>query len=742
MARRQAHAGRRVGQEGFFGPRLSGYDKARCVFAVERPASGGLPPSCVGQERTTRRARLAPKPARLEKDPRGSPKGGDVDWSASWLKGAKLLRQPADSRPRVVEPHRRPAVDGADLFRMVADNVREAIFVWDGTAREVLFASPACELIWGTSGESSHKHPEAWIKTVHAGDRERVRTGLSHISASGFDEEYRIVRPNGVVRWVHHRAFPLVGAAGSVEQIVSIADDVTEKKRGDAAVRKIEQKYQRLMEGLQHDYFLYTHDTDGVFTYVSPSVTEVLGYAQEEFLRHHQDYETDNPINQQTARHTALSVKGVRQPAYEVEVYHKGGSVRRMSVREVPVFDETGRVVAVDGLALDVTEYRALEEQLEQSQKMEAIGQLAGGIAHDFNNLLTGITGFCCLALGRLPGDSPVAADLENIREIADRASGLTKQLLTFSRRQPLETTVLDINQLVADTGRMLPHLIGEHIELCLTTYPGQLAARVDGGQFEQVLVNLAINARDAMPEGGKLTIETESVTLDEDYVSRRGVVKPGSYLMMAVTDTGSGMDAETRERAFEPFFTTKEVGSGTGLGLSTVYGIVKRHDGYIWVYSEPGHGTTFKVYFPQVLEEAEETREAPRVVGEARPGSETILVVEDEPMVLRLLRRTLEGQGYRVLFAESPAEAREISEREHSRISLLLTDVVMPGGTGPELYTALREQGTSFKVLFMSGYAELGVRSSGKLDPTAPFISKPFTPELLARKVREVLDA
>jgi PAS domain S-box-containing protein len=640
----------------------------------------------------------------------------------------------------VVKPPRRPGFAGEDLFRIAAENVREAIFVWDGEGREVLYASPASEAIWGAEG-LLHEGPRGWIETVHADDRERIGAAFSRISASGFDEEYRIVRPDGVVRWIRHRAFPLVGAAGSVDCIVCVTDDVTQKKRADAAVRKIEQKYQRLMESLQHDYFLYTHDTDGVFTYVSPSVTAVLGYTQDEFLRHHHDYETDNPINRETARQTALSIQGIRQPAYEAEVHHKNGTVRRLSVREVPVFDDAGRVAAVDGLALDVTEYRQLEEQLVQAQKMEAIGQLAGGIAHDFNNLLTGITGFCCLALNKLPGDSPLVEDLESIREIADRASGLTKQLLTFSRRQPLESKVLDINQLIEDTGRMLSHLIGAHIELRLAPHRGKLLARVDRGQFEQVLINLVINARDAMPGGGKLTIETESVTLADDYVSRRNVVKPGTYVMMAVTDTGIGMDAERREHAFEPFFTTKEVGQGTGLGLSTVYGIVKQHDGYVWVYSEPGQGTTFKIYFPQARE-AEATAELPLVVDEARPGSETILVIEDEPMVLRLVRRTLEQQGYRVLSAEDPGEARRIFEREHSSIGLLLSDVVMPGGTGPELCADLTERVPSLKVLFMSGYAELGVRRSGNLDPKAPFISKPFTPELLARKVREVLDA
>ncbi len=382
---------------------------------------------------------------------------------------------------------------------------------------------------------------------------------------------------------------------------------------------------------------------------------------------------------------------------------------------------------------------KQLEEQLRQSQKMEAIGRLAGGVAHDFNNILTGITGYVELLLAQV--EEPGARrDLEQIRLLSARAAGLTQQLLAFSRRQPLQVKAVDLNDLVASTTAMVERLIGEDVELKSVAGSDLAAVRADAGQIEQVLMNLAVNSRDAMPEGGKLIIETSNVHLDREYARRHTAVVPGSYVMLSVTDTGVGMDKEMQARAFEPFFTTKELGKGTGLGLSTVYGIVKQHDGNIWVYSEPGRGTCFKIYLP-AFEASPARLPADEVAGHVPRGDETILLVEDETSVLDAVQRALETYGYTVLSATHPDEARSVFGAQDEGIDLLLTDVVMPGYDGIQLHEILCQDIPELPVLFMSGYTDRSILEVGVLDPGIPFIQKPFSPAQLVRKVRSVLD-
>ncbi|MFQ5743960.1 MAG: ATP-binding protein, partial [Acidobacteriota bacterium] len=401
---------------------------------------------------------------------------------------------------------------------------------------------------------------------------------------------------------------------------------------------------------------------------------------------------------------------------------------------------ERGGAVTFSGFIRDISERKALEQQLRQAQKMEAVGQLAGGVSHDFNNLLTGITGYTQLALQQLPDDAPVTDDLRKVLEVAGKAARLTRQLLAFSRRQTLEFKVFNLNGLVANTSEMLKRLISVNVEIEFLAAPDVGNVRADPGQIEQVLVNLVVNSRDAMPEGGKLTIETGDVTLDEAYCDQHAGVRPGRYVMLAVTDTGCGMDEETQQKIFEPFFTTKKAEEGTGLGLATVYGIVKQHEGNIWVYSEPGKGTTFKVYLPTVAEMAEEL--GPKAELEpARRGSELILLVEDQEDVRDVARRALEAQGYEVLAAAGPREAEELFAEHLGEIELLVIDVVMPEMDGPTLCRQLSDKSPSLKVLYMSGYAERAMLRNGVLGPGRPFIPKPFTPAQLLKKVREVLD-
>jgi CheY-like chemotaxis protein len=372
---------------------------------------------------------------------------------------------------------------------------------------------------------------------------------------------------------------------------------------------------------------------------------------------------------------------------------------------------------------------------------MEAVGRLAGGIAHDFNNLLTAVAGYSELLLRELPPGDPSRESAEEIRQAGNRAAALTQQLLAFSRRQVLEPRVLDLNAVITGMERMLRRVIGEDVELTTALDPELWRTRADPGQIEQAILNLVVNARDAMPRGGRLTLETANVELDEKFAGYYATVHPGPHVMLAVSDTGVGMDADLQARLFEPFFTTKEHGKGTGLGLSTTYGIVKQSGGSIWVYSEPGHGTTFKIYLPR-CEEPLEDRTAPPPARDAAPGTEFVLLVEDEPEVRRLVEKLLRLKGYRVLSAASPAEAIAISKRHEAPIELLLTDVIMPGMNGRELSRVLAASRPRMRVLYMSGYTDAAMSQQGILPQGTAFLSKPFTPEALARKVREVLDS
>jgi PAS domain S-box-containing protein len=416
-------------------------------------------------------------------------------------------------------------------------------------------------------------------------------------------------------------------------------------------------------------------------------------------------------------------------------------SPRKWGIHEIDTLSELAAHLSIalkDDRAEE--EKQQLEDQLRQSQKMEAVGRLAGGVAHDFNNLLTGITGYTELALSQVDDES-VCNDLRSIREFGDRAAQLTRQLLAFSRRQPLEPVSLDLNSLIHNTTGMLARLIGEDVRLEFSPGANSAVVEADAGQIEQVLMNLAVNSRDAMPNGGRLLIETQNILLDQAYADRHAGVSPGRYVMVAVSDTGQGMDKNSQERIFEPFFTTKERGKGTGLGLSTVYGIVKQHGGNIWVYSEPGYGTTFKIYLPcqeQVVKEIE-TGRTPMV---DLHGDETILLVEDEVAVGGAIIRALESYGYRVLSASGPEQAMDVFAENQDDIDVLLADVILPGCDGRQLHQRMLDVRDDLRVLFMSGYTDKALTHNVVLDPGVPFIQKPFTPAQIARKVRAVLAA
>jgi two-component system cell cycle sensor histidine kinase/response regulator CckA len=405
---------------------------------------------------------------------------------------------------------------------------------------------------------------------------------------------------------------------------------------------------------------------------------------------------------------------------------------------KTPIGGEGGRPTGTVGVARDITERRQLEEQLVQSQKMEAVGRLAGGVAHDFNNMLTTILGYSGIILDQLSPADSLREEIEEIQKAGERAAALTQQLLAFSRKQVIEPSPIDLNAVVSEASKMLRHLIGEDVELVTRLQTGLWTIRADRGQMDQVLINLAVNARDAMPEGGQLRIETRNVERRDPYRGSGGT--PFSHVLLEVADSGTGMDAETRRRIFEPFFTTKERGKGTGLGLATVYGIVKQSGGDIWVESGPGQGTTFQVYLPRVEASVEPVpKRAPSLPSS---GSETLLLVEDEESVRRLTTRVLESIGYEVLAAADAAEATRIWESSGGRIRLLITDIIMPGRSGPQLAKQLTEKSPGLKVLYISGYTDSAIVDRGALTAGTALLQKPFHPDALAREVRRLLDS
>jgi two-component system, cell cycle sensor histidine kinase and response regulator CckA len=497
------------------------------------------------------------------------------------------------------------------------------------------------------------------------------------------------------------------------------------------AVTADAETYRLLFRELPVPMFIYEIATLRIAD-ANDAALDCYGYSYDEFLGLSiADLElTDAPelLNRFAARNVRTDV---------THRTHDGGTLIVNLTFSNTTFDgRAARLVVVD----NVTTHRRLEEQLRQAQKMDAVGRLAGGIAHDFNNLLTVLRASAELLGEDLPADHPSQLEVEAIHTAATAASRLTNQLLSFSRKQLLRPRVLDLNTIIAGLEPVLRRLIPEDINVVAHLRPEGLPIVADAGQLEQVVMNLAVNARDAMPGCGTLTVETTVAELDACYTQRRTVVAPGRYAVLAVTDTGCGMDRHVRDHLFEPFFTTKAVGAGTGLGLATVYGIIKQSGGYIWVYSEVGVGTTFKIYLPLAQPDVDDAQPLPPMLGPGR-GGETILIVEDEPAVRALIARVLAAQGYTVLTASTGADALQAARAHVGPIALMLSDLVMPGGSGRTAYETLSAERPEIRALYMSGYTDDDVIRRGLIDATTPFVQKPFTAAGLSRAVREVLD-
>jgi two-component system cell cycle sensor histidine kinase/response regulator CckA len=527
----------------------------------------------------------------------------------------------------------------------------------------------------------------------------------------------------------------LARLAPAVERELRDAADRAARRATENALRASETRYRRLNEaGI---IGITINDNSGRILEANDAFLTMVGFARDDLDRGKLDWSNMTPPewrDDNAAAIEQLRTLGVSRP-WEKEYFRKDGS--RTPVLVAAATLDASRNISI---LLDLSERKRLEEQLRTAQKMEAIGALAGGVAHDFNNLLSVILSYTDMMIGGLTPGDPNRSDLEEVHKAGLRAADLTRQLLAFSRKQMLQPRVLDLNHIVTGMEKMLRRLLGEGFDLSLLTSSSIGKVHADPGQIEQVVMNLVVNARDAMPKGGKLSIETENVTLDAEYASQHVGVAPGRYVMVAVTDTGTGIEPAALARIFEPFFTTKEVGKGTGLGLSTVYGIVKQSGGHVWVYSEVGKGTTFKVYFPRTDAAADDRTSEPPSAGTLR-GSETILVVEDDEQVRAIMRAVLRHHGYNVLDVSNGGEAFLVNEKFPAKIHLLLTDVVMPRMSGREVAERLAPTRPEMKVLFVSGYTENTVIHHGVLDAGIAFLPKPITPEVLARKVREVLD-
>jgi PAS domain S-box-containing protein len=524
-------------------------------------------------------------------------------------------------------------------------------------------------------------------------------------------------------------------------EFVAVFVDITEQKRAEAQLRDAKDQLDRAVSAGKIGLWDWDLRTDKVF--FSSEWKRQIGYADDEISNDLSEWKTRvHPDDLDEALKTVDTYLQGTDPDYESEFRfrHKDGSYRHILARGSKLLGDDGPAVRLFGSHTDVTERSELQAQFLQAQKMESVGRLAGGIAHDFNNLLTVINGTADLAMMNLRESDPLHADFQEVLASGKRAAVLTRQLLAFSRKQIQKLEILSLNKVIADMLGMLKRMIGEDINLVFVPFDDLGNVEADTGQIEQVVMNLAVNARDAMPDGGALTIETSEVQLDAAFCAAHPSVVPGPYVLLAVSDTGVGMDDAIRRHVFEPFFTTKDSGQGTGLGLSTVYGIVKQSGGSIWLYSEPGVGTAFKIYLPRV--EALARKATPPRGAESTRGAETILIVEDEESVRKLVVRILEASGYEVLAASNGGEALLLLERRAQPVHLMLTDVVMPGMNGRELATRLATLHPRMKVLFTSGYTDDAIFRHGVLDEGTHFIGKPYAGADLTRKVREVLDS
>jgi PAS domain S-box-containing protein len=624
-----------------------------------------------------------------------------------------------------------------EMLNAIVEGTTAAIYVKDLQGRYQLMNSAGVMLVGKRLDEIVGKKDSELFSPETAGelmarDQEMLQSGL----VSTYEEE---ISRGSVTRTFLTTKGPLRDAQGRVSGIVGSSLDITERYRAIEALAESEERFRTIFDG--SPIGMAVIGTDGKIVASNPACRQMLSLQEEDMagvaifdeLTHPDDRAGDAESFQQLIRGE------IEYDRREKRYILRDGRRVFADLHLYLVRDKKGAARYLIGIAVDISERKSLETQLRQAQRMETIGRLAGGVAHDFNNLLMVIKGYCDLLIERgANGDG--MPQLERISKAADQAASLTQQLLAFSRKQVMQPKVFNLNTLVWNAEKMLSRLISESVEMVTVTAKNLGTIKADPGQIEQVILNLVINARDAMPNGGTLTLETANIELDESYAQGHLGAVPGSYILLAVTDNGLGMDDETQARIFEPFFTTKELGKGTGLGLSMVYGIVKQSGGYIWVHSAIGKGSSFRVYLPRVFENEQELA-PPQPVSQSLAGKETILLVEDDPLVRGLAQEILKSRGYSVLVAERPDAALEICRQHAGRIDLLLTDVIMPGMNGRDMADEILAIRPEVGVLFMSGYTNTVAMRNGSSGKLTSFLQKPFSPTVLGRKVREMLD-
>jgi PAS domain S-box-containing protein len=633
-------------------------------------------------------------------------------------------------------------------FELMARATNDAVWDWDLVTHRIW---------WNVGVRSFLGYPPDHIGTdlawwhahIHPEDRERVVSCIRSVIDSGgrfWLDEYRYLCADGSYACVFDRGYVIHDERGKAVRMIGAMMDITDRKRAEEALRETNETLRTLIQASPLGIAV-TDQTEKLRIW-NPAAERIFGWKAHEVIGRALPA-TARP-NGPDELHvlTTRALRGEALTGVEVACQKRDATPIDLSLSMAPLRDARGDISGAMALVADITERKVaeeqktqLKEQLRQSQKMEAIGQLAGGIAHDFNNLLTAVSGYAELLQGRFEASDPNRYYADEILKSSNRASLLTRQLLAFSRRQVLQPRVLDLNSVVHGVEGLLRRLIGDHLELVTSLDPAIGLVKADQGQIEQIIMNLAVNARDAMPQRGTLRIETQNVELGEEYLRLHGRVRSGPHVMLAVSDTGCGMSSDVQSHLFEPFFTTKSKDKGTGLGLATVYGIVKQSEGDVWVQSELGSGTTFRIYLPRVFEAEEPAR---RDLPRARPqrGTETILLAEDSEVVRRLLRELLTQNGYRVLEAANGEDAVRASRNYDGTIHLLVTDMVMPQMSGRELAAALKPERPGLKVLYMSGYTEEAIAKHGVLDPGTTFLEKPFSPESLAKAVREILES
>ncbi len=625
-----------------------------------------------------------------------------------------------------------------ELFRLISENAADMLAVVDMDGQRI-YNSHAYQKVLGYSPEELKNSSS--LEQIHPEDRERVTeaTAEARRTGAGKNLEYRIRHKDGTWRVLESTSSVIRDSKGVPEKLVIVNRDITERKRASEALRLSEVSFRSVIENAP--YGIYRAHPDGKFLLVNPALQKMLGYeSEDELLR----VNLATGVHRDPLEHQKLNDLFANQKDFtdvEVEWKRKDGTPIKARCTGWLVKDAGESADYFEVFVEDVTEKRVLERQLRMAQKMEAIGRLSGGIAHDFNNMLGVIIGYSQVLKRALPPGSPLLEHAEEIEKAGQRAASLTRQLLAFSRQQVLAPAVMNLNSLISEMQKMLARLIGEDIELAVALDPAIGRVKADQGQIEQVVMNLAVNARDAMPQGGRVVISTVNARLDETYTPHHPGSKVGDYVKLSVTDTGGGIDSETLGHIFEPFFTTKERGKGTGLGLATVYGVVKQSGGYIWVDSVLGKGSSFEVYLP-CIDEPVSVLDPPRPSVEQFRGTETVLLVEDADGLRKLTYMLLEQNGYRVLVAANGAEALQMVQHKPERVDLVLTDVIMPGLNGHALAERLRVLQPGLKVLYMSGYTDHAIAEHGVLESGTNLLHKPFSEDSLIRKLREVLDA